>query len=317
MGYDVTRFQGEVDEDLICPICNGVLEEPVQAPHCEHAFCSSCITQWLSEKQICPVDHSVLTIVHLCPAPRIMRNMLSKLQIACDNAVFGCCAVLQLDDLMSHLRDCEHNPKRPVTCEQGCGLKMPQDQLPKHNCVKHMISVIQRQQTRIAELEMMSVEQKHQLEEQNQDIQLLKAYMLGIHSVNPNLQNPEETTDYNEVLEWVSSLKPARVTCWGGMISTPNSVLQTVIKHSLVESGCPASIVNQLIENAHESNWPPGLATLETRQTNRHYYENYMAKCIPGMQAVVVMACENQHMGEDMVQEPGLVMTFSHGVEEI
>lgn len=30
MGYDVARFQGDVDEDLICPICSGVLEEPVQ-----------------------------------------------------------------------------------------------------------------------------------------------------------------------------------------------------------------------------------------------------------------------------------------------
>ena len=30
MGYDVTRFQGEVDEDLLCPICSGVLAEPVQ-----------------------------------------------------------------------------------------------------------------------------------------------------------------------------------------------------------------------------------------------------------------------------------------------
>lgn len=29
MGYDITRFQGEVDEELICPICSGVLEEPL------------------------------------------------------------------------------------------------------------------------------------------------------------------------------------------------------------------------------------------------------------------------------------------------
>lgn len=33
MGYDITRFQGEVDEDLLCPICSGVLEEPVQVSH--------------------------------------------------------------------------------------------------------------------------------------------------------------------------------------------------------------------------------------------------------------------------------------------
>lgn len=30
MGYDLTRFQGDVDEELICPICSGVLEEPLQ-----------------------------------------------------------------------------------------------------------------------------------------------------------------------------------------------------------------------------------------------------------------------------------------------
>jgi E3 ubiquitin-protein ligase NRDP1 len=30
MGYDVVRFRGDVDEELICPICSGVLEEPLQ-----------------------------------------------------------------------------------------------------------------------------------------------------------------------------------------------------------------------------------------------------------------------------------------------
>ncbi len=148
MGYDVTRFQGEVDEDLLCPICSGVLEEPVQAsfwkitlnfisvlsdlyifgfsfsfqaPHCEHAFCNACITQWFAQQQICPVDRTVVTLAHLRPVPRIMRNMLSKLQISCDNAGFGCIATLRLDQLQSHLKDCEHNPKRPVNCEEGCG----------------------------------------------------------------------------------------------------------------------------------------------------------------------------------------------------
>lgn len=30
MGYDLHRFHGEVDEELTCPICSGVLEDPVQ-----------------------------------------------------------------------------------------------------------------------------------------------------------------------------------------------------------------------------------------------------------------------------------------------
>lgn len=34
-----------------------------------------------------------------------------------------------------------------------------------------------------------------------------------------------------------------------------------------------------------------------------------------GKQAVLIMACENLHMPEDLVLEPGIVMIFAHGVE--
>lgn len=36
MGFDLGRFQGDADEELVCPICSGVLEDPVQvsALHC-------------------------------------------------------------------------------------------------------------------------------------------------------------------------------------------------------------------------------------------------------------------------------------------
>lgn len=41
----------------------------------------------------------------------------------------------------------------------------------------------------------------NQLVEQKGDIQLLKAYMRAIHSVNPKIQNLEEATNYNEILQ--------------------------------------------------------------------------------------------------------------------
>ena len=34
MGYDVNRFEGDVDEELICPICSFILEDPVQVGSC-------------------------------------------------------------------------------------------------------------------------------------------------------------------------------------------------------------------------------------------------------------------------------------------
>ncbi|XP_077864327.1 E3 ubiquitin-protein ligase NRDP1-like [Saccoglossus kowalevskii] len=186
MGFEIGRFQGEVDEELVCPICSGVLEEPVQAPQCEHAFCTACIQEWLSRQHTCPVDRNSITPQQLKAVPRILRNLLSRF---------------------------------------------------------------------------------------------------------------------------------SRVTRWGGMISTPDAVLQAVIKRSLIDSACPAHIVTELMESAHERNWPPGLNTLETRQLNRHTYEQYVTRRIPGKQAVVVMSHDNQHMGEDFTLDPGLVMIFAHGIE--
>ena len=75
------------------------------------------------------------------------------------------------------------------------------------------------------------------------------------------------------------------------MISTPDAVLQAVIKRSLIDSGCPSHIVNELMENAHERRWPQGLSTLETRQLNRRQYENYVTKRIPGKSRRIVKMC--------------------------
>ena len=81
---------------------------------------------------------------------------------------------------------------------------------------------------------------------------------------------------------WLRTLTTARITRWGGMISTPDAVLQAVIKRALIESNCPSQLITELMENAHERRWPPGLCTLETRQQNRRLYETIICKRIPG-----------------------------------
>ena len=79
MGLDINRFLGgTVDEELLCPICSGVLENPVQAPLCEHAFCNACISEWLHLRPTCPVDRLEFTHSQLKPVPRIMKNLLAR-----------------------------------------------------------------------------------------------------------------------------------------------------------------------------------------------------------------------------------------------
>lgn len=322
MGYDLNRFEGEVDEELLCLICSGVLENPVQAPMCEHAFCSACIHEWLKRQSTCPVDRQAITSTQLRPVPRILKNLLARLTIQCCNAEFGCNAWVKLDALNSHLSECEHNPKRPVHCELGCGLVIPLDEIGQHNCVRELRSIIQSQSDQITDLLEKVQDQQQQLIENKHEILLLKDIMRSFRVSAANLTIPSpsrrsfvDTGGTDEVQQWIQTLQPARVTRWGGMISTPDAVLQAVIRRSLSDSGCPSCIIDDLMESAHERRWPPGLSTLETRQLNRRKYEQYFARRIPGKQAVVVMSCENQHMGEAMILEPGLVMIFAHGIE--
>lgn len=124
-----------------------------------------------------------------------------------------------------------------------------------------------------------------------------------------------ESMEYDDIERWVNLLPRAKVTRWGGMISTPDSSLQESVRRALIDSLCPQNVVNELMENSHERRWPPGLSTLEIRQMNRRIYENYVCRKIPGKQAVVVMACDNNHVSEEMILEPGLVMIFAHGIE--
>lgn len=319
MGYDIQRFEGEVDEELMCPICHQVLEDPLQVPQCEHAFCSACIKEWLARNDSCPVDRTAVTSEQLKPVPRILRNLLARLKISCGNKNHGCNAVVKLDALRQHLEECMHNPKRPVECEEGCGLVIPKDELGNHNCVRELRTIVQQQQARACRSDAMMANMKQQIEDLKSELNMLKEYVRAMRVATPNtspsLRAIEDEFEHNEVVRWVNSVPTARVTRWGGMISTPDAVLQAVIKRSLIECGCPSHILNDLMENAHERNWPPGLNTLETRQMNRHNYEQYVTRRIPGKQAVLVMYCENAHMGDVLIVEPGIVMIFAHGIE--
>lgn len=314
MGFEVARFKEEVDEELLCPICSGVLEDPVQAL-CEHAFCMSCISMWLSRQPTCPIDRQPILQSQLKPVPRILRNLLARLYIACDNAGHGCTVVVKLDLLAAHLLECDHNPKKPVPCEQGCGQTIPKDELKDHNCVRELRSLVDSQQQRLCDCHVELTEQKMQLNDMKRELQLLKEFMRAMRVTNPAIRAFADQMEQDEVVRWSNSLQRARVTRWGGMISTPDAVLQAVIKRALGDSRCPVHTINDLIENAHERRWPPGLSTLETRQSNRRLYENYICKRIPGKQAVVVMCCDNSHMNDDMLLDPGLVMIFAHGIE--
>ena len=113
------------------------------------------------------------------PPPREFvrfTTMLSfRLEIRCDNHSHGCESVLRLDNLSGHLKECAHNPKRPVACDKGCGMTtIPKDEMRDHNCVRELRSVMRAQDEKISELETAVREAKYQQAENRIEIAILK-----------------------------------------------------------------------------------------------------------------------------------------------
>ncbi|RWS25570.1 E3 ubiquitin-protein ligase NRDP1-like protein [Leptotrombidium deliense] len=106
MGFDPELFVNTIDDELKCPICFRVLEDPMQGQHCDHIFCGSCIDGWLLTANICPMDRLPLIRKQLQPVSKMVTNLLSRLEVKCPNEKNGCCLTLPLGSLKSHLNGC-------------------------------------------------------------------------------------------------------------------------------------------------------------------------------------------------------------------
>ena len=122
-GYDDSRFEKDVDENFHCSICYNVLKEPRMCQNNEHIFCLDCITEHLKvNSKTCPECNEHLSLDTLRKAPRVLRNYLCKLKINCDHASRGCPQFTCLEELESHVSNCDY---APVLCSNAeCGMEV-------------------------------------------------------------------------------------------------------------------------------------------------------------------------------------------------
>ena len=119
-GYDVSRFVGEVKQDLLCIICTEVPQDPRLCRHKDHIFCLSHISRHLQNSQTCPYCRDPLTLETLRRPTGFLKNCLDDLKIKCDYHDHGCPDVVRLEDLPRHVEQCEFVP---VMCGHGgCGM---------------------------------------------------------------------------------------------------------------------------------------------------------------------------------------------------
>lgn len=106
--------------------------------------------------------------------------------------------------------------------------------------MRELRSLMQAQQSKLVEVQAEVAESKFQLQEQKRELQLLKDYMLAMRNANPSLRILADQMEADEVRRWSETLPKARVLRWGGMISTPDTVLQVF---STLEFSCLSMII--------------------------------------------------------------------------
>ena len=83
-GFDPNTFIDKPSDDFSCPICLGVLNDPLQCPQ-GHAFCRGCITNWLCDHATCPVGKCHLDRASMSTS-LIVRNLIGKMVVYCPHS---------------------------------------------------------------------------------------------------------------------------------------------------------------------------------------------------------------------------------------
>ncbi|XP_062463038.1 E3 ubiquitin-protein ligase LNX isoform X1 [Pezoporus occidentalis] len=91
-----------VDDDLICHICLQPLLQPLDTL-CGHTFCTACLTNFLVEKDFCPMDRKLVILQTCRKASILVNNLLDKLMVSCPFTEH-CSEVMQRGHLQQHFQ---------------------------------------------------------------------------------------------------------------------------------------------------------------------------------------------------------------------
>ncbi|XP_060080436.1 ORC ubiquitin ligase 1-like [Ylistrum balloti] len=225
--FDVEKFNPAPDPDLICCICQCVLDSPMESP-CRHVFCKICIETWLTNHHNCPTCRRSLRTRRLKPVLPIVQNMINRLQMSCDFSKNGCKEILLLEQYDSHLKVCdyeklkcrfskcgiellrkdlsEHEEElcefREKQCNKQCGLMIPISVFDTHDCFKELqkfatesTALVETLKKSVKELTELTKTMKKNLEDLSRELQGRRRHS-PFPWTSPTYSPSYTTTDY-------------------------------------------------------------------------------------------------------------------------
>ncbi len=128
----LTKKNSEM-EDYICPLCKGLLLNPV-IDSCSHTFCKDCFEKYYNIKKQCPITKKKLSINDLTHVDVISKS-IGKKEMKCKNYNKGCNWIGKVSDIDFHLKN--ECLKSLIKCTfKNCNKMIMREELENHiqNC---------------------------------------------------------------------------------------------------------------------------------------------------------------------------------------
>ena len=126
---------------LLCLICSGLLQDPLQCSQCKHHFCAKCIQHWV--KYVGDYDPYGCKEFNLIPPQPTFLDSLNLLKISCKYSDKGCQVTTNIEEAFKHEEECKYQnqnikisliPKQAdLTAESNLNLSDPSSSAPVIN----------------------------------------------------------------------------------------------------------------------------------------------------------------------------------------
>lgn len=121
-----------LEQNLKCPICWNIPDDPQESSCCGHIFCLPCTNQ-IDERK-CPICRNTYMTFR---KNFLARKLLEEISIICH---FGCEELIKINKMKEHRYDCK---KAVFKCTiENCNYSLTKDQMSNHIVSEHLVPVM-------------------------------------------------------------------------------------------------------------------------------------------------------------------------------
>lgn len=159
------KTEDQNDQNTLCMICHGVMDQPFMTTCCGKSFCEACIKRL----NTCPNCNASNPSIYL---NRALRDIIDAQQVYCVHKSDGCEWVGERGKHGEHLQSCDLDL---VDCKFGCGHRCLSRDMEKH--LEENVNI--HQQLHIKSLNADVQSQRDTIETQTEQIEILEGRLRG------------------------------------------------------------------------------------------------------------------------------------------